>query len=65
MNEPKLKSKSEEKGGLECRNCGCRHFRVVYTRRARNGKLIRRRECRHCGKRLTTIEQEKGHGPSN
>ena len=43
--------------GLECRKCGCRHFRVLYTRPA-VGKLVRRRECRHCGTRVTTWEQE-------
>jgi len=45
--------------GLACRRCGCRHFYVVYTRRAAAGKIIRRRECRNCGQRMTTIEQEK------
>jgi len=45
--------------GLGCRQCGCGHFCVIYTRRAPGGRLIRRRECRHCGRRITTIEQEK------
>lgn len=45
--------------GIECRACGCRHFYVVYTRRAMGGKIVRRRECRNCGKRITTVEQEK------
>jgi hypothetical protein len=39
--------------------CGCKHFRVIYTRRAAARRLVRRRECRHCGKRITTVEQEK------
>lgn len=43
--------------GLECRACGCRHFRVVYTRPAWGGRILRRRECRHCGRRMTTWEQ--------
>ncbi len=46
--------------GLECRNCGCKHFRVVYTRPYRGGGLIRRRECRHCGRRMTTWERAIG-----
>lgn len=41
--------------GLVCRACGCRHFRVVYLKRL-PGALLRRRECRHCGKRITTRE---------
>ena len=43
--------------GLECAGCGCRHFRVVYTRPGRQGSIRRRRECRHCGRRLTTVER--------
>ena len=40
--------------GLKCQACGCRHLYVVYTRPARNHHIMRRRECRHCGKRMTT-----------
>ena len=47
--------------GLECRKCGCRHLRVLYTRRAFGGRIVRRRECRNCGKRLSTWEKEAGH----
>jgi len=43
--------------GLECRHCGCRHFRVVYTRPYHGGRIMRRRECRHCGRRMTTWEK--------
>jgi transcriptional regulator NrdR family protein len=50
--------KEERKGnrGIACPVCGCRHFRVLYTRRALGGRLLRRRECRHCGQRVTTYE---------
>jgi hypothetical protein len=43
--------------GLVCRHCGCRHFRVIYTRPAWGGRIARRRECRNCGKRMTTWEK--------
>ena len=43
--------------GLECPRCGCRHFRVLHTRRASGGRILRRRECRHCGRRMTTYEK--------
>ena len=46
--------------GLRCRKCGCGHFRVIYTRRGSGGKLIRRRECRYCGQRMTTWERSLG-----
>jgi len=51
------KSKHPEARGLVCPRCGCRHFRVVYTRPAYGGRVARRRECRHCGRRITTIER--------
>jgi hypothetical protein len=46
--------------GLACRKCGCRHFLVVYTRPRRGGCVIRRRECRYCGNRMTTWERAIG-----
>ena len=52
-------SPTAETLGLTCRRCGCGHFYVVYTRRAPGGRLVRRRECRNCGRRMTTLEQEK------
>ena len=52
--------KPDEKRGLECPRCGCGHFRVLYTRRTWGGRLLRRRECRHCGQRMTTYEKVAG-----
>ena len=46
-----------QKRGLKCPKCGCGHFQVLYTRRALGGRLLRRRECRYCGRRITTYEQ--------
>lgn len=46
-----------DKWGLECHHCGCKHFRVVYTRPTHGSRIMRRRECRHCGKRMTTWEK--------
>lgn len=51
-------SETQEKG-LTCPDCGCQHFRVIYTRPAARGRIERRRECRHCGRRITTIEKAK------
>ena len=45
--------------GLACPHCGCRHFYVVYTR-PKADKIVRRKECRHCGKRITTHEKTTG-----
>jgi len=42
--------------GVECRRCGCKHLLVVYTRPRSGGKIMRRRQCRHCGTRMTTYE---------
>jgi len=57
MNESKeLKLDPEERRGLVCPKCGCGHFFVVYTRRATGCKIMRNRECRHCGRRVITYE---------
>jgi len=46
--------------GLACRACGCSHLDVIYTRPAPDNKISRRRQCRHCGKRMTTWETANG-----
>ncbi|HOF18979.1 MAG TPA: hypothetical protein PK082_08710 [Phycisphaerae bacterium] len=50
----------EEQRGIACPKCGCRHFHVVYTRATTQGRVMRRRECRHCGRRITTYERAAG-----
>jgi transcriptional regulator NrdR family protein len=57
VNDLPAAQKTQDSKGLECRQCGCRHFFVIYTRRAVGGRLLRRRECRNCGKRITTSEK--------
>ena len=54
---PAAPGSTAEKRGLVCRQCGCQHFRVVYLKRLPNGVLMRRRECRYCGRRVSTREQ--------
>ncbi len=41
--------------GLECPECGCRDLRPCRSR-AGDGEVIRRRECRHCGRRIIVVE---------
>ena len=57
MDKADKRSEQNESRGIACPGCSCRHFRVLYTRRALGGRLLRRRECRHCGRRVTTYEQ--------
>lgn len=45
-----------ERRGLICPRCGCRHLPVVYTR-PKVGGILRVRQCRHCGKRISTRER--------
>jgi len=51
--------RDEDFTGFVCRACGCRQFRVIYLKRL-PGELRRRRECSHCGKRVTTKERVSG-----
>lgn len=46
--------------GIQCKACGCCHFRVVYTRQVRGGRIKRRRQCMNaaCGREITTYERE-------
>jgi len=43
--------------GLVCPKCGCRDFKVYYTRPCPSG-IRRARTCRHCGHRITTTERQ-------
>jgi len=49
-----------EPKGIECPHCGCRHFFTVKSRPSTKGYVLRRKECRHCGHRLTTKERVIG-----
>jgi len=46
----------QQSRGLQCPKCACHHFSVVYTRHKEDDRIERRRECRHCGYRVTTSE---------
>ena len=46
--------------GLVCAGCGHLRLKVVYTRPAPNERIVRRRECRRCGQRITTWEYRIG-----
>lgn len=50
-------SQDEKPTGVRCPKCNCGHLFVVYTRRQPNGKILRRRQCRYCGRRVTTLEK--------
>jgi len=41
--------------GLTCPKCGCADLRVLNTRQSM-GRVIRYRQCRHCGRRVITYE---------
>ncbi|WP_390843717.1 NrdR family transcriptional regulator [Anatilimnocola floriformis] len=60
MNLKRKNTKVATDRGLKCHQCDSRKFRVVYTRAARGGKLVRRRQCLKCGERLTTWERAIG-----
>ncbi len=54
------RKRDPEPRGILCPKCGCAHFEVIYTRRIPDGAIRRRRECRHCGRRVTTTERMGG-----
>ena len=52
-----LPTEKDQPLGLVCRVCGCQHFRVIYLKRIA-GAIVRRRECRYCGRRVSTREAQ-------
>ncbi len=49
--------------GIECPKCGCRHFYTTHTEPLRDGRIRRRKECRHCGRRIVTYEAPMAVAP--
>lgn len=45
----------EQRGGVPCRHCGCRHSYVVRTERFET-TIRRTRRCRNCGCYFYTME---------
>jgi hypothetical protein len=56
-NDPPPAPSPEEPKGLRCRNCGCAHFKTYYTRPKSDGSVARRKQCRHCGRMISTRER--------
>jgi len=42
--------------GICCPKCACRHFHTTHTEPLRDGRIRRRKVCRHCGRRIVTYE---------
>ncbi len=53
MSDPK---EEKQERGIVCPQCGCRHFYTTNTEPLRDGRIRRRKECRHCGRRIVTYE---------
>ena len=51
-----MKNNSPSERGIACPRCGCRHFYTTHTEPLRDGRIRRRKECRHCGRKLVTYE---------
>ncbi len=47
---------SPSERGICCPRCGCRHFKTTHTEPLRDGRIRRRKICRHCGRRIVTFE---------
>ena len=46
--------------GIICPTCGCRHFYTTHTEPLRDGRIRRRKVCRHCGRKVLTYESAAG-----
>lgn len=52
----KERLKSNDDRGIACPLCGCRHFCTTNTEPLRDGRIRRRKVCRHCGRKIVTHE---------
>jgi transcriptional regulator NrdR family protein len=48
--------------GIVCPRCGCRHFKTTHTEPLRDGRIRRRKVCRHCGRKIITFEATPASG---
>ena len=53
--ERKVWPPKDQPVGLVCPRCNCVDLRVLNTRYT-PGRIVRYRQCRHCGRRVTTYE---------
>lgn len=56
---PPAPAEDPERDGLRCPACACQHFFVLKTL-CKDGRIWRRRECRFCGRRVSTTEKIQG-----
>jgi transcriptional regulator NrdR family protein len=42
--------------GIQCPQCGCHQFYTTHTEPLRDGRIRRRKQCRHCRRRIVTYE---------
>lgn len=54
-NEPPTEAPADL--GLRCPDCNCADLRVAYVQHLPRGTTRRVRHCRHCHRRITTIER--------
>ena len=54
---PNPKPKRGARIEFACRECGCKHFYTISSRRLATGQIRRRRDCRNCGRTIYTIER--------
>ena len=51
-----------EYAGIVCPQCGCRQFYTTHTEPLRDGRIRRRKVCRHCGRKVLTFESTTAKG---
>jgi hypothetical protein len=47
----------DDKTGIRCRKCGCRHLETRNTKHLAKGVCRRYKVCRHCGTTIRTEEK--------
>jgi transcriptional regulator NrdR family protein len=60
MNRKKVPLPNEQVRGIRCPLCGCREWKTTHTEPTGNGRIRRRKTCRHCGRKIVTFEVTPG-----
>lgn len=51
-----MSDQADPLAGIRCPSCACAHSEITHTERLPRGQIRRRRICRNCAHKFTTLE---------
>ncbi len=62
--KPSSQSTEQKRLGIRCPRCECCHFYTTHTEPLADGRIRRRKVCRHCGHKMVTYESTPSRNPT-